>query len=157
MIRNAREADFWKCFKIAKKAWPTFKERPSIYHLFCKFFNSTCFVAEGNGKIHGFLLGFLSQVDPNEAYIHLVAVDPKHQRRGIARRLYDRFFKTVRRMGRRRVSLIVNPGNDRSLKFHEEYGFQKSSKGKKIRLKRVAAIKDYNGPRKHMVLFHKDL
>ena len=156
VIRNAKETDFWECVELARRAWPDFKERPSIYHLFCKFFNRTCFVAGRGGKIHGFLLGFLSQVDSKEAYIHLVAVDPKHQRRGIASLLYDKFFKTVTRMGGRRVSLIVNPDNGPSLRFHKNLGFHKSTKVKRITV-RVMAIKDYNGPGIHMVLFHKDL
>src|SRR6267143_6847803 len=95
LIRNARETDFVSCVHIARKAWPEFKERESIYHLFCKFFNNTCFVCEQNGEIRAFLLGFISQVDGSQAYIHLVAVDPSAQRQGFASQLYQKFFEQV--------------------------------------------------------------
>ncbi len=119
-IRKAREGDFVACVAIARRAWPEFHERESIYHLFCKFFSDTCFVAEADGAVGGFLLGFVSQVDPEEAYIHLVAVDPPHQRRGLARRLYEAFLAEARGRGVRRVRLIVNPDNAGSIAFHED-------------------------------------
>ena len=99
LIRNATEADFTSCVLIARRAWPEFKEREAIYHLFCKFFNNTCFVCEHDGKINAFLLGFLSQVDVSQADIHLIAVDPPAQRQGLASRLYQTFFETARAMG----------------------------------------------------------
>lgn len=157
MIRNVRETDFWRCVEIARQAWPDFEERPSIYHLFSKFFNTTSFVAEDTGKIRGFLLGFLSQVDSREAYIHLVAVDPAYQKQGIARALYERFFEAVRGMGRRRIRLIVNPDNFGSLEFHKRLGFQAVTQGETVAIDGVVAVKDYNGPGIHMVPFQKDL
>lgn len=157
MIRNARETDFWNCVQISREAWPDFEERPSIYHLFCKFFSTTSFVAEDAGTIRGFLLGFLSQVDSDEAYIHLVAVDPKYQKRGIARALYEKFFETARGMGRLRIRLIVNPDNIGSLMFHEKLKFQPVYEGETITIDGVTATKDYNGPQLHMVVFQKSL
>src|ERR1700730_6815265 len=103
LIRNARETDFMSCVLIARKAWPEFKERESIYHLFCKFFNNTCFVCESGGGIDAFLLGFISQVDASQAYIHLVAVEPSVQRQGLAKDLYRKFFKTAGALGARDV------------------------------------------------------
>ena len=43
-IRNAAESNFYSCVLIARRAWPEFKERESIFHLFCKFFsnNNNC-------------------------------------------------------------------------------------------------------------------
>lgn len=157
LIRNAREMDFMSCVLIARSAWPEFKERESIYHLFCKFFNNTCFVFERDGKIHAFLFGFLSQVDTGQAYIHLVAVDPPAQRQGLATRLYQKFFETVSGLGARQVRLIVNPDNAGSLTFHEKLGFQPDLHGDTIQVEGVLAVKDYNGPGLHMVPFSRPL
>jgi ribosomal protein S18 acetylase RimI-like enzyme len=145
------------CVLIARRAWPEFKERESIYHLFCKFFNNTCFVSERDGEIQAFLLGFISQVDAGQAYIHLVAVDPPAQRHGIARQLYETFFERVRGLGVRRVGLIVNPDNAGSLAFHESLGFQPDLHGETISVDGVTAVKDYNGPDLHMVPFSRCL
>jgi ribosomal protein S18 acetylase RimI-like enzyme len=157
LIRNAREADFMSCVLIARRAWPEFKERESIYHLFCKFFSNTCFVCEHEGKIQAFLLGFLSQVDSSQAYIHLVAVDPSAQRQGLANSLYQTFFTTVRTMGAKQVRLIVNPDNAGSLAFHEKLGFEPDLHGDTIEVDGVWAVKDYNGPGLHMVPFSRPL
>lgn len=157
LIRNARETDFMSCVLIARRAWPEFKERESIYHLFCKFFNNTCFVCEQDGEIRAFLLGFISQVDAAQGYIHLVAVDPSAQRQGLASKLYQRFFETARSLGARQVRLIVNPDNPGSLAFHEKLGFQPDLHGETIKIEGVLAVKDYNGPQIHMVPFSRSL
>ena len=157
LIRNAQEGDFVNCFHISKRAWPEFKERESIYHLFCKFFNNTCFVIECDGQIQAFVFGFLSQVDNNQAYIHLVAVDPPSQRQGFANQLYRRFFETVSGLGARQVRLIVNPDNAASLAFHEKLGFQADLHGDTLVVNGVRAVKDYNGPGLHMVPFIRPL
>jgi len=157
LIRNAQEDDFVNCFHISRRAWPEFKERESIYHLFCKFFNNTCFVIERDGQIQGFVFGFLSQVEKTQAYIHLVAVDPSSQRQGLANHLYARFFETVSGLGARQVRLIVNPDNAPSLAFHEKLGFQADLHGDTVVVDGVRAVKDYNGPGLHMVPFIRPL
>ena len=157
LIRNAQEPDFLSCVMIAKRAWPEFKERESIYHLFCKFFNNTSFVCEGDGRIQAFLLGFISQVDTSEAYIHLVAVDPPARRQGLAYQLYQKFFETVGCLGVRQVRLIVNPDNNVSLAFHNKLGFHADLTGDIIQVEGVLAVKDYNGPGLHMIPFSRSL
>lgn len=144
------------CVTIARRAWPSFLERNSIYHIFCKHFSDTCFVAELDGGVRGFLLGFLSQTNRDQAYIHLVAVDPDCQRRGIARTLYQTFTQAVRKMGRRRINLIVNPDNIPSLAFHEGLGFQADVAGT-VLVDGTLAVRDYNGPGEHMTPLYKDI
>ena len=154
LIRNAREGDFISCVQIARRAWPDFKERESIYHFFCKFFSNTCFVCEQDGKIVAFLLGFISQVDRGQAYIHLVVVDPPAQRQGLAKQLYQAFFDTVRDLGSKQVRLIVNPDNKASLAFHRKLGFVVDLHGETIDVGGVTAVRNYNGPNLHMVPFY---
>lgn len=156
-IRNAQESDFTSCVRIAENAWPEFKERASIYHIFCKFFSNTCFVCEHNGKIQAFLLGFISQVDSSQSYIHLVAVDPPAQRQGLANQLYQMFFKTVSKSGVRQVRLIINPENRVSIAFHKKLGFQAELRGDTIQVDGVMAVKDYNGRGLHMVPFSRSV
>jgi hypothetical protein len=61
-------------------------------------------------------------------------------------------------MGRSNVCLIVNPDNKSSLRFHKKLGFNVANKGPRIKLsENVEAVRDYNGPGNHMVMFSKDL
>lgn len=156
-VRNIKEADFLDCVNIVKKSWPEFKERESIYHLFAKYFSNTSFVCEHDGKVVAFLLGFLSQVDEITAYIHLASTDPQFQRNGFASTLYRHFFYIARNQGSKKVCLIVNPDNIPSLEFHKRLGFQISNKGTLVKVGEVDAIKDYNGPGNHMVMFSREL
>jgi ribosomal protein S18 acetylase RimI-like enzyme len=156
LIRNAEEKDFTSCVQIATRVWPV-KEREAIYHIFCKFFNNTCFVCEREGIINAFLLGFLSQVDVSQAYIHLIAVDIHAQRLGLASRLYQKFFETVRGLGARQVRLTVSPDNAASLGFHKKLGFKPDLYGDTIQVGEVLAVKDYNGPDLHFVPFSRSL
>ena len=56
--------------------------------LFFIHFRETSFVAERNGELAGFLVGFLSQSEPNAAYVHFVGPGPAARGTGLARDLY---------------------------------------------------------------------
>ena len=74
--------------------------------LFFLHFEGTSFVAEDeDGELAGFVCGFLSQTDPEEAYIHFVGVSPEHRGGGVGRTLYERFFAEVRDAGQIRGPL----------------------------------------------------
>ena len=45
--------------------------------LFFVHFRDTSFVAERNGELAGFLVGFLSQSEPDAAYVHFVGGQPR--------------------------------------------------------------------------------
>ena len=126
-------------------------------HRWCCQRPTTCFVSEENGTILAFLLGFISQVDAREAYIHLIVVDSPAQRHGIASSLYMEFFKTVRQMGATRVRLTVDPANTASLGFHTRLGFRPEIIGERIQVDNVWAAKDFNGPGRHMVPFVREI
>jgi predicted GNAT superfamily acetyltransferase len=70
--------------------------------LFFTHFRDTSFVAEREGEIAGFLVGFLSQSDSEAAYVHFVGVRPRERGSGLGRELYERFFAAARSRGRAR-------------------------------------------------------
>lgn len=91
--------------------------------LFLDHFFTTSYVAEDNGDIVGFLVGFLSPARPEVAYIHFVGVRPDQRRTGLARDLYARFFELARLEGRTEVWAITGPINETSIAFHQAMGF----------------------------------
>ena len=120
---------------------------PMLPKLFFLHFEGTSFVAENDdGTLAAFLIGFLSQTDAEEAYIHFVGVAPDHRGSGIGRELYERFFAVVAAQGRTRVRCVTSPVNEGSIAFHESLGFTAES---------VAT--DYDGPGEDRVLFVKQL
>jgi predicted GNAT superfamily acetyltransferase len=87
-------------------------------------FRPTSFVVEQDGAIQGFLIGFLSQTNPAQAYIHAVGTDLHHQGQGIGRHLYEHFFTVVSRLGCTEVLSITTPVNKESIAFHTQMGFE---------------------------------
>lgn len=87
-------------------------------------FADTGFVAEEDGELIGFLLGFVSQARPGEAYIHLAGVHPDRRGAGVGRRLYETFFTAVEERGCHTVSAITGPLGPESLAFHRSLGFE---------------------------------
>ena len=97
--------------------------RDMLPKLFFVHFADTSFVAEREGELAGFLVGFLSQSEPEEAYVHFVGVSPDERGTGLGRELYERFFAVARSRGRRRVSCVTSAANTGSLAFHQAIGF----------------------------------
>ncbi|HET6696211.1 MAG TPA: GNAT family N-acetyltransferase [Gaiellaceae bacterium] len=94
--------------------------------LFFTHFRETSFVAERDGKLAGFLVGFLSQSDLEAAYVHFVGVSPEERGSGLGRELYEHFFEAARSHGRHTVSCVTSPANAGSLAFHQAIGFEAS-------------------------------
>ena len=54
--------------------------------LWFEHFTGTSWVAEsGDGRLAGFLVGFISPDDPETAYIHMVGTNPNRRRAGLGR------------------------------------------------------------------------
>jgi ribosomal protein S18 acetylase RimI-like enzyme len=92
--------------------------------MFFVHFRATSYAIEDDGKVIGFLAGFVSQAYSDQAYIHFVGVHPDHRRRGLGRRLYSSFFENVRGLGCRTVRCLTSPVNTKSIAFHTGMGFQ---------------------------------
>lgn len=157
-LRNTIEEDFVDIANLSEKCSPMAIERNSIYHIFTKFFKSTSFVAEfETGELVGFLLGFISQENPEEAYMHLLCIDPKIRNKGIGKALVDKFFEVVANKGCKKVYLITKPINWKSISFYRNLGFLEDNSGNTINIMGHTAIKNYNGLGEHMVVFFKDI
>ncbi len=127
--------------------WGGREMAPMLPRLFFLHFEGTSFVADDDeGELAGFVIGFFSQTDPEEAYIHFIGVSPARRGEGIGRTLYERFFAEARDQGRSLVRCVTSPANGDSIAFHEALGFE---------VDRVA--EDYDGPGEDRVLLLKRL
>jgi ribosomal protein S18 acetylase RimI-like enzyme len=146
-IRHAEPADYGRVIGRVNAWWGGRDMAPMLPRLFFVHFEGTSYVVDdGDGQLAAFLIGFLSQTDPDEAYIHFVGVSPEHRGGGLGRQLYERFFDEARAAGRTRVRCVTSPLNEGSVAFHEALGFTSE---------RVAH--DYDGPGEDRVLFVKTL
>ena len=144
-IRSAVAADYDRIASVVNDWWGR-DVLSGLPRLFLNHFHTTSLVAEDNGTMIGFLVGFVSPSEPDEAYIHYVAVDPARRKDGVARHLYDQFVERARRQGCKVARAITSPTNEPSIAFHRRMGFEASS-----------AVRDYNGPGRDMITFTREL
>ncbi len=121
--RHARPEDCERVLAVIDEWWGGPTTSSYLPHVFFSHLVSTSFVLEAHdGMLVGFLLGFLSQVRPDEACVHTIGVHPAFRRLGFGRRLYERFFVTAQ-MGGRLYVRAVSPPTDQSIAFHRAMGF----------------------------------
>ena len=146
-IRHAEPADYGRVIGRVNAWWGGREMAPMLPRLFFVHFEGTSYVVDsGDGQLAAFLIGFLSQTDSSEAYIHFVGVSPDHRGEGLGRLLYERFFDEARAQGRSVVRCVTSPANEESLAFHRALGFE---------VDKVA--EDYDGPGEDRALLVKQL
>jgi ribosomal protein S18 acetylase RimI-like enzyme len=124
-IRHAHPSDYGRVIQHVNAWWGGREMAPMLPKLFFVHFEGTSLVAETDeGELAGFLVGFLSQTRPDEAYVHFLGVAPAERGSGLGRRLYERFFETVAADGRSVVRCVTSPANEDSVAFHEALGFE---------------------------------
>ncbi len=122
-IRNLEEVDYDPIIAVIDNWWGGRQISHLLPRIFFVHFRPTSFAIEHDGKVIGFLAGFVSQTDRNEAYVYFVAIHPEHRGHGLGRQLYSTFFETVHRLGCTTVRCITSPMNTGSIAFHTHMGF----------------------------------
>lgn len=144
-IQNVSEEDYYKVINVLNEWWGGREMTHLLPRLFFEHFQSTSFIVEDNEVLSAFLIGFVSQTNINEAYIHFVGVNPEFRKNGLARELYELFFAKVRSLGCKTVRCITTPVNTSSVSFHKSMGFSVSLKT------------DYAGVGQDRILFSKNI
>jgi ribosomal protein S18 acetylase RimI-like enzyme len=154
-FRHPEPSDYQQIIAVVDDWWGGRRMADMLPKLFFVHFRPTCFVAEHNGQIVGFLVGFVSQTFPGEAYIHFAGVHPGFRKDGLGRALYERFFAAAAKMGCRTVRCVTSPVNEGSISFHRRMGFS-ATKSEKI-VDGIPIIEGYDGKGEDRVLFFKSL
>lgn len=154
-LRPLRPSDHATVITVIDDWWGGRQMAGMLPRLFFEHFTDTCFAAERDGELAGFLVGFLSQSRPAEAYIHFVGVHPGARGAGLGRRLYQGFFGVVRAHGRTVVRAVTAPVNTGSIEFHRRMGFdvEPGTAGRGA----VPVAAGYDGPGQDRVRFTRYL
>jgi len=123
-IRQLSTTDYPFVISVIDQWWGGRQMADLLPRLFFEHFTDTSFAAERDGKLAGFLAGFISQSRPGEAYIHFVGVDPAVRGSGLGRLLYEAFFAAAAARGSVVVRAVTSPVNRGSVAFHQRMGFQ---------------------------------
>jgi predicted GNAT superfamily acetyltransferase len=154
-IRSVKGSDYYILSPLINEWWGGRNMSDMLPKLFFDHFTNTSFIAENNGEITGFLIGFLSQSHSDESYIHFVGVHPDFRKLNIGKKLYNHFFNVVKLNGCNIVRCVTSPINKVSIVYHTKMGFEIEKGDKKI--DGVEVHTNYDGSNQDRVLFIKHL
>ena len=123
-IRNAEPSDHENVVSVMPDWWDGRDLTSSVLKVFFIHFSNTTYVAELNGDLVGFLVGFFSQSDEQVGYIHFAGVHPDFRKAGIGRLLYREFYDVCKANNRSIVKSCTSPINKLSIGFHKRMGFE---------------------------------
>lgn len=124
-FRRPNESDYPAIVGVVDDWWGGRKLDVMLPRLWLQHFTGTSWLAETeDGRLAGFLIGFLSPDHADVAYCHFIATNPNLRQRGLGRALYEHFFEDARAGGRRWVRAVTWPGNRTSIAFHRAIGFE---------------------------------
>lgn len=127
-VRSATPNDFERCFPLLEQLYHS-DIGPHLNEAFSKFARSkrSCvLMAEQHGKTLGVLIGnYNLDIDweGNVAKIQALIVEEKNRKKGIGKRLVQRFLQKARQNGCCAVRSRVNRKNKTACLFHEKLGF----------------------------------
>ena len=162
-IRPLRPSDFAPVIAVIDEWWGGRAMAQMLPRLFFDHFTDTSFAAVRDGArddardagLAGFLVGFVSQSQPGDAYIHFVGVHPSERGHGLGGRLYSTFFDVVRARGCTRVRTVTSPVNTGSVAFHRRMGFRLEPGD--AHAGGIPVATGYDGPGQDRVRFVRDL
>jgi GNAT superfamily N-acetyltransferase len=143
-IRKITKADFDQIVEVIDRWWggpiATLAHPIFFYEL-----GDNALIAEEDGRLIGFMLGFIVFKEPKTGYVHLVGIHPEFRRRGVGRALYEAFTERCRSLGCKRLKAITTAGNEASIRFHEGVGWKSEE------------VEDYAGANRKRMVFTRDL
>jgi len=155
VIRHLEQDDYQPIISVVDEWWGGRPMAAMLPKLFFIHFSSTSFTAVDDGQIVGFLIGFVSQTFPDQAYVHFISVHPARRGEGLGRLLYEHFFVTAASLGCRTAQCVTAPVNRNSIAFHRRIGFSLLDSDYKVDGMPVAV--GYDGEGEDRVIFTKDL
>jgi GNAT superfamily N-acetyltransferase len=156
-LRNITPDDYAPIIAVLNEWWGGRQMSDMLPRLFFEHFRDTSLIAEAeDGDIAGFLVGFLSQSQADEAYIHFVGVHPSHRKDGVGRLMYERFVEKVQQRGRNVVKCVTSPVNKTSIAFHLRMGFVPKP-SETCTDEGVPYVANYDGKGEARVVFTKKL
>ncbi|MCD6558952.1 MAG: ribosomal protein S18-alanine N-acetyltransferase [Palaeococcus sp.] len=120
-IRTAKLFDLPEIMRIEHRS---FREKypRGIFLMFLENNPESFLVAEYNGRVVGYVMGYLK---PDlEGHIMSIAVNPEYRGNGIGRALMITAIDKLIKLGARYIGLEVRVSNGRAIKLYERLGFK---------------------------------
>jgi len=152
--RNVREADYEYVIGKLNSWWGGRNMTDMLPRLFFTYFQTSSFLCTIDGRVVGFIVGFISDSVRDTGYVHFVGVDPECRKLGVGKELYSMFTEYCATNGVVRVKCVTSPKNTDSISFHHRLGFRASSYDEDGN---PMPMLNYDGPGEDRVLFSMQL
>ena len=158
VLRRPVEDDHAVIVAVVDDWWGGRRMHELLPRLWFQHFTGTSWVAETtDGRLAGFLIGFISPDDPTTGYVHMVGTNPNLRLAGLGRTLYAAFTEDVAGRGVVRITAVTWPGNRVSVGFHTAIGFRIDDGPGTQRLYGTPAFPAYDGEGGDRVVFVREL
>ncbi|WP_107657594.1 diaminobutyrate acetyltransferase [Nocardia suismassiliense] len=115
VLRAPRVADGAQLWRIAKDSQVLDTNSSYAYVLWCRDFATTSVVAEVNGRVAGFVIGYLRPQAPDTVFVWQVAVDRAQQGKGTGAQLLHALLDNVAAQGVSKLETTISPDNAASI------------------------------------------
>ncbi|MFE9576937.1 diaminobutyrate acetyltransferase [Nocardia sp. NPDC006044] len=114
-LRAPRVEDGAQLWRIAKDSAVLDTNSSYAYVLWCRDFAATSVVAEVQGRVVGYVIGFVRPQAPDTVFVWQVAVDRAQKGKGIGARLLHALLDNVAAQGVSRLETTISPDNAASV------------------------------------------
>ncbi|MCB4203979.1 GNAT family N-acetyltransferase [Deferribacterales bacterium Es71-Z0220] len=131
IFRGIKLQDLAEIYSLGEKVF-TLQKYPNLYRIWdesevTEFFvnnRESCFVAECEGKIVGFILSYVvNKARIRYGYLVWLCVDSDYEAKGVASQLFDEFKTYMKDKGIKNLFVDVEKSNQRALNFFRRKGF----------------------------------
>ncbi|WP_051178166.1 diaminobutyrate acetyltransferase [Nocardia concava] len=114
-IREPVLADGAQLWRIAEDSRVLDTNSSYAYLLWCRDFSETSMVAEIDGEVAGFVIGYARPARPNTLFVWQVAVDHPHRGHGLGVDMLDVLVEACAAQGITQLETTISPDNPASV------------------------------------------
>lgn len=111
ILRKPAEKDGSAIHELVQICSPLDENSVYCNLLQASYFSDSSVVAESDGKLLGFITGFISPKDPEVLFVWQVAVSPEARGLGLALSMLEHLFSDVQHQGVRFIETTITDGN----------------------------------------------
>lgn len=156
-VRNVDQKEFLDIHGFVSNCKPLESYPEHFYKIMLRYFGNSCFVAEIDKAIVGFVLGVVSQTDDKTYFLWQIGIRPDRQGCGTGKKFLVLIEEIIRNLGCVRIEVTVDPVNKMSQKLFEKMDYKNISnrEGRTVKVNSIEAVKDYYRPKRHFILYEK--